>query len=42
LTARSKKKVMKTLKIIPENGSIDHQAEEEYQKFSEPLCDMHA
>jgi hypothetical protein len=42
MTARSKKKAMKVLKVIPENGSIDHQAEEDYKKlFSEPLSDMH-
>jgi hypothetical protein len=42
MTARSKKKAMKVLKVIPENGSIDHQAEEDYKKlFSEPLSDTH-
>jgi hypothetical protein len=42
MTARSKKKTMKVLKVIPENGSIDHQAGEDYKKlFSEPLSDTH-
>jgi hypothetical protein len=41
MTARSKKKTMKVLKVIPENG-IDHQAGEDYKKlFSEPLSDTH-
>jgi hypothetical protein len=30
MTERSKKKAIKALKVIPENGSIDHQAEEDF------------
>jgi hypothetical protein len=42
MTERSKKKAIKALKVIPENGSIDHQAEEDYKKlFSEHLYDTH-
>jgi hypothetical protein len=42
MTERSKKKAIKALKVIPENGSIDQQAEEDYKKlFSEPLSDTH-
>jgi hypothetical protein len=42
MTTRSKEKAMKDLKVIPENGSIDHQVEEDYKKlFSEPLPDTH-
>jgi hypothetical protein len=42
LTTRTKKRVMKALDIIGENGSIDQQAEEEYARlFSEPLSDQH-
>jgi hypothetical protein len=42
LTTRAKKRTMKALKIIGENGSIDQQAEDEYARiFSEPLSDQH-
>jgi hypothetical protein len=42
LTPRTKKRAMKALDIIGENGSIDQQAEEEYARlFSEPLSDQH-
>jgi hypothetical protein len=42
LTTRAKKRTMKALKIIGENGSIDQHAEDEYARiFSEPLSDQH-
>jgi hypothetical protein len=42
LERRSKKKVMRSLKIIGEQEGIDQQAQEEYVKlFEEPLSDSH-